>query len=60
MFVTLAVIGVSSVVRAMSPEMVADEAGMPEESALIKESEATSIDPADPSGLTEPFASMAF
>lgn len=48
--VTLAVVGVSSAVRAMSPEMIADENG-----ALEEEPDLTSIDPADPSGLAEPF-----
>lgn len=53
--VTLAVMGVSSAVRAMSPEMIADE-GV----ALEEEPDLTSIGPADPSGLAEPFTAAGF
>lgn len=50
--VALAIMGISSAVRAMSPEMIVDENAADE----LEGATMTSIDPADPSGLAEPFA----
>lgn len=66
-FVTLAILGVSSVVRAVSLEAVANEGVLgesvlgevPEGYALGDDAEdVTSVDPDDPSGLAEPFAAV--